>query len=103
MSHFPAKVMATLVALLFLLVADITSTSASLPYYGGQKCLSLDVLTKTIPRLEGSFEGLNINSKKIVYFRSLRKRGLLPPPSPVRNRPISWKKPEPAPPPPQIL
>jgi hypothetical protein len=41
MSRFPAKVMAALVALLFLLVADIPSTSASLPYSGNNTFLNV--------------------------------------------------------------
>ncbi|XP_062168627.1 formin-like protein 9 [Alnus glutinosa] len=105
MSCFPAKVMATLVAL-FLLVGgiDIQPTSASLPY-GGRKSFSLDRSTKTTPRLEGSSESLNniITSKKIVFARILRGRGPSPPPPPTRNRPIKLKppsrrKPPPAPP-----
>ncbi|KAE8124292.1 hypothetical protein FH972_019191 [Carpinus fangiana] len=85
MSCFLAKVMATVVAV-FLLVGGIhiPPTSASLPY-GGRKSLSLDGLMKTAPRLQGSYEGLNIiTGKKIVPFRSLRE-GISAPPSPVRN------------------
>ncbi|XP_062170031.1 uncharacterized protein LOC133875811 [Alnus glutinosa] len=113
MSYFPAKVMATLVAL-FLLVGGthIPPTSALLPY-GGRKSLSLDGSTKTILRLEGNSEGLNITSKKIVFFRSLRGGGSSPPPPPVRNwryipiypppkpkPPYMPKTPPPPPPPP---
>ncbi|GLT62448.1 hypothetical protein SLA2020_350870 [Shorea laevis] len=97
-----AKVMATLLAVVFLLVGgiDIPATSASLPY-GGRKSLSLDGSTKTVPRLEGSSKGLSIiTSKKIVSFRSLRAGGILLPPSPVRHQPVSWYEPGP---PPQIL
>ncbi|XP_062170857.1 uncharacterized protein LOC133876567 [Alnus glutinosa] len=105
MSCFPAKViMATLVAL-FLLVGGIhiPPTSAPLPN-GGRKSLSLDGAssTKTIPRSEDSSEGLNITRKKIVFSRSLRGGGSLPPPTPIRSRTRSFY-PMLAPPPPYIL
>ncbi|XP_059444952.1 uncharacterized protein LOC132176692 isoform X3 [Corylus avellana] len=62
MNCFPEKVMATVVAI-FLLVGGIhiPPTSASLPH-GGRKSLTLDGSTKTVPRLQGSFEGLHYAS-----------------------------------------
>ncbi|XP_062169520.1 uncharacterized protein LOC133875409 isoform X1 [Alnus glutinosa] len=114
MSCFPAKVMATVIVAVYLLVGDIPATSASLPY-GGRKSLWLDGSTKTVPRLQGSFEGLNVSNKKIVSFRSLRVGGIWLPPPPVRNKSLKPRyspkpphTPEPAPPPqppppPQIL
>ncbi|KAE8124286.1 hypothetical protein FH972_019185 [Carpinus fangiana] len=86
MGCFPAKViMATILVAVFLLVGGIhiPPTSASLPY-GGRKSLSLDGSTMTVPKLQGNSEGLNITSKKMVYFRNLRG-GEPAPPTPVRN------------------
>ncbi|GMY14916.1 putative polyamine aminopropyl transferase [Fagus crenata] len=102
MSSFPAKLMAAVLAI-FLLVGDFSATSALLPY-GGRKSLwpvsdSRDGSMKTVPIEEGSSEGLNINSKKIVSFRSLRV-SLSPPPSPFKNPQKSWVVPAP---PPQFL
>ncbi|KAE8124291.1 hypothetical protein FH972_019190 [Carpinus fangiana] len=80
--------MATILVAVFLLVGGIhlPPTSASLPYgnYSGRKSLSLDGSTITVPKLQGSSEGLNITSKKMVYFRSLREGEPAPPP-PVKN------------------
>ncbi|XP_059444951.1 uncharacterized protein LOC132176692 isoform X2 [Corylus avellana] len=103
MNCFPEKVMATVVAI-FLLVGGIhiPPTSASLPH-GGRKSLTLDGSTKTVPRLQGSFEGLNISNKKIVSFRSLKEGGKLKPPSPAHNRAVAWNMPYHPAPPPQIL
>ncbi|XP_062151520.1 uncharacterized protein LOC133859947 [Alnus glutinosa] len=51
-----------------------------------RKSLSLDVSTKIVPGVvEGSSEGLNISSNKIVSFRSLREGGTSGPPSPRLN------------------
>ena len=52
---------------------------------GGRKSLSLDGSTMTVPKLQGSSEGLNITSKKMVYFRSLRE-GVPAPPPPTRGK-----------------
>ncbi|KAE8124290.1 hypothetical protein FH972_019189 [Carpinus fangiana] len=79
--------MATILVAVFLLVGGvhIPPTSASLSY-GGWKSLSLDGSTMTVPKLiQGSSEGLNITSKKMVYFRSLKEDTLRPPP-PLPNQ-----------------
>ncbi|KAK4568741.1 hypothetical protein RGQ29_004229 [Quercus rubra] len=85
MSSFPAKLMAAIVAVL-LLVCDFSATSASVPYGVGKSSLLASVrkdgsLT-TLPIEEGSSKGLNIKSKKIVFFRSLRE---FPPPPPAHS------------------
>nr|POE98821.1 hypothetical protein CFP56_75718 [Quercus suber] len=81
MSSFPAKLMATIVAVL-LLVCDFSATSASVPYGVGKSSLlesvGKDGSMKALPLEEGSCKGLNIRSKKIVFYRSLR--GFQPPP-----------------------
>ncbi|KAE8124297.1 hypothetical protein FH972_019196 [Carpinus fangiana] len=84
--------MATILVAVFLLVSRIhlPPTSASLPY-GGRKSLSLDGLTTTVPKLQGSYEGFNLTSKKMVYFRSLKEGGgTSKPPSPKPNQPHSY-------------
>ncbi|KAB1223423.1 hypothetical protein CJ030_MR2G012420 [Morella rubra] len=101
MGGLPAKLMATVVAVL-LLVGDIQTTSALLPY-AGRKSLwppqTTDAWMKRVPRKEGSTEGLNIGSKQIVPLVVLRGKELSPPPSPVRNGRSSMKSPPPSPPP----
>jgi hypothetical protein len=52
---------------------------------GGRKSLSPDGSTMKEPKLQGSSEGLNITSKKMVYFRSLREGEPSPPP-PTRGK-----------------
>ncbi|KAB1223424.1 hypothetical protein CJ030_MR2G012421 [Morella rubra] len=90
MSGLPVKLMATVVSVL-LLVGDIQTTSALLPY-AGRKSLcppqTTDVWMKRVPRKEGSTEGLNdIGSKQIVSLMAvvLRAKVLSPPPPPVKN------------------
>ncbi|KAL4634130.1 hypothetical protein ACB092_04G175900 [Castanea dentata] len=87
MSSFPAKLMATIVAVL-LLVCDYSATSASVPYGVGKSSLLASVRKhgskKTLPIEEDSYKGLNIKSKKIVFSRSLRE-SQPPPPSHVAN------------------
>ena len=132
MSSFPVKLMAAIVVALFLVMGDIPTTSALVPYgkisplyiymlafqyafvdiiyvwiishmlpflfgpkAGSRKSLwlvySRDGSRKTVPREEGSSEGLNT---------SLRAGVLSPPPSPIKNRQSSmWAA---APPPDQI-
>ncbi|KAB1223422.1 hypothetical protein CJ030_MR2G012419 [Morella rubra] len=113
MRGLPAKLMAAVVVV-SLLVGDIQTTSASLPYGGRKSTLWLadtgDVPMKMEPRKEDSTGGLNIGSKQIVSLRGFRGRvPLSPPPSPLKNRQSSMDMPaHPAPlavflaPPPQV-
>ncbi|KAF3945331.1 hypothetical protein CMV_028297 [Castanea mollissima] len=90
MSSFPAKLMATIVAVL-LLVCDFSATSASVHYGVGKSSLLAsarkDGSMKTLPIEEGSTKGLNVKSKKIVFFRSLRDFQSPPPVHSVHSGP----------------
>ncbi|KAE8124295.1 hypothetical protein FH972_019194 [Carpinus fangiana] len=86
MSGFPAKSMAAVVVAVFLLVAAIPTTSAD---GGGRKNL-WDGSTKTIPREESSYKGLNT---------SLKAGGSSPPPAPIKNKAPAMTGTAPPPPP----
>ncbi|KAF3942912.1 hypothetical protein CMV_030476 [Castanea mollissima] len=82
MRGLPSKLMLAVVVVLFL-VGNFPATSTLIPY-GGRKnpWHVFDIkegLMKTVLREGRSDEVLNINSKKIISFRSLRE---FPPPPP---------------------
>ncbi|KAB1223425.1 hypothetical protein CJ030_MR2G012422 [Morella rubra] len=108
MSGLPGKLIATVVAV-YLLVGDIQTTSALLPYGGRKSTLwfadsTRDVPMKMDPRKDqDSTGGLNIGSKQTVSLWAFRGRvPLSPPPSPLKNRQSSMRVPVPLAPPPQV-